>query len=395
MEKRMKRTVKVFPAMLVLVLICTTMYSQPSPIKISWGATLNCERCQLDSVVVTNKSNGAKKVYRYPDTVLVYGGGVGITPVTPDVETSLKIYPNPFSDKVQVEFSLAQPSETEFTVFDLQGREITRKNCVLEKGTQRFELSLPSGIYALQVRTATGVQSARLLSEGNKGVAPQIVHAGRVADAVPVPKKTQKSGDADLPFEYGDTLVMQGFISDSGVFQYKEEHVVPLTRDTDVVFEFFNYIGFKNTSGIIIIDSIRRSDIIMIDSEYYRVPMPCYYASVPPSYASDGIFSNPFMFVNTQSDLDTLFACDSMARPVVDFSQQTLVLLKVGTPSQGHNLPVSFNFIKNCNEDYVFEIYLLDGRLPACDHFYCMVILNEVIQSKEQLIVRISLRDWR
>ena len=63
-------------------LLCSTAMMAQPPVKISWAGELNCERCLLDSVVVTNKSSGEKLVFYYPDTVLVCGeDSVGIKPL--------------------------------------------------------------------------------------------------------------------------------------------------------------------------------------------------------------------------------------------------------------------------------------------------------------------------
>jgi hypothetical protein len=360
------------------LLFSSAMYAQQPPVRLSWAGELNCERCPLDSVIITNKSNGEKVVFHYPDTVYT-NYNVGITPVKPETKTNLKTYPNPFSDKVQVDFSLSQSGEVDIMVSDLLGREIIRQSCVLEKGTHSFKLSLPHGIYTLNLQTAEGKSSARLLSEGESNTTPQIVHIGTIAEKAVIPK-AHKSNDTDFPFEYGDTLIMQGFISDNKAFQFKEEHIVPLIEDAHITFAFFNELAFKDTSGIIIIDSLK----------YGR----CYYNSVysyPPDWVHPGGRSN-FIIINTQFGLDSLFACDnSLVHPTIDFSCQTLVLVRGSTPDKISPPYWNFSFIKNCNEDFVIKMNILMGDSMAIDAFYWMVIVNEAIQSKEQVKLIINL----
>jgi len=61
-----------------ILLFSSAIKSQPT-VKITWSGELNCEYYPLDSVIVTNKSNGKTAVFYYPaDTMLVYGGDVGI-----------------------------------------------------------------------------------------------------------------------------------------------------------------------------------------------------------------------------------------------------------------------------------------------------------------------------
>jgi len=151
----------------IAVLLCSgVVYAQQPPIKITWSGELNCEHYPLDSVIVTNKSNGKKAVFRYPDTVLVYGTmRISELPLT---RNTLRVYPNPFSNSTQVEFSLAQYGEADLAVYDVLGREVLRKVSVLESGTHSFKLSLPSGFYTLRLQTAEGVRTARVVSEGKE-----------------------------------------------------------------------------------------------------------------------------------------------------------------------------------------------------------------------------------
>ena len=359
-----------------VVLLSSAMKAQP-PVRLSWSGELNCTYCPLDSVVVTNQSNGEKFVFRYPDTVLVYGNDVGITPIKSEAETSLKTYPNPFSDKVQAEFSLSQSETVDMAVYDVQGREIVRQQSILEKGTHRFNLRLPYGMYILHLQTAAGSQSVRLLSENNETTTPQIVYAGTVPIMADIPKKVRKANDG-FPFKYGDTLVMQGFVSDSGVFQYKEEHIITLTEDTHVTFAFFDELAFVDTSGIIIIDSLLYSK----DSPY---GIPCYYYPIYQPELYD--YHGKFTIINTQSDLDSLFACDnSLVPPVIDFSCQSLILVCGISPNVISGAKyISFSFIKNCNGDYVIKMDIGYGALTAEDEFYWTVVVNEVIENKEEV----------
>ena len=163
--------------MLCMVLVGLSVQAQP-PVRISWAGELNGEHCQLDSVVVTNKSNGEKVVFYYPDTAFIISS-VGIPLVDNEAETGLKTYPNPFSDKVQAEFSLSQNGEVDLAVYDMLGREIVRQVKVLEKGMHCFDLSLPYGIYTMSLQTATSKQSVCLASESGENTAAQIIYLTR------------------------------------------------------------------------------------------------------------------------------------------------------------------------------------------------------------------------
>ena len=115
-------------------------FAQTPPITISWTAELNGEHYLLDSVVITNQSNGETMTVYYPDTIFEYQN-LGIKPL-PLTRNTLRVFPNPFSHATQVEFSLARYGEADLAVYDVLGREVLRKVSVLEKGTHSYKLSL-------------------------------------------------------------------------------------------------------------------------------------------------------------------------------------------------------------------------------------------------------------
>jgi len=224
-------------------------------VRLSWTGEFNCEHYPLDSVVITNRSNGKRAVFHYPDTVYTNG-------------------------KIEI------------------GKNIL--------------------------------------------------------------------------FQYGDILIMQGFISGKDAFQYKKEHRILLMEDTLIVFAFFDEQAFVDTSEITIIESFSGGGI------------RCYYngwGTYNPLDCEWGYF----LIINTQSHLDSLFACNSLlVPPIVDFSSQSLVLMRGWTPDLVG--PGTFSFIKNCSEDYVIQIDIFfHGAQTAPSTYFWMVIVNEVIQSKEQV----------
>jgi len=220
----------------------SAMYAQQPPITIKWTAEFNCNGWYpLDSVVIYNSANRSgyeqKMTVYYPDTVFVFYDNTKIKPIELEQKTSLKTYPNPFSNHTQVEFSLARYGETDLTVYDMLGREIIRQSFVLERGTHSFTVSLPQGIYTLNLQTGEDKSSARLISEGK--AVPQIVYNGTVPNTENTPQRVYKADNTDFPCEYGDMLIFQGFITENDVV-YVEKHALVLTEDAFISFAFFN-----------------------------------------------------------------------------------------------------------------------------------------------------------
>jgi hypothetical protein len=146
-----------------------------------------------------------------------------------------------------VDFSLARYGEADLAVYDLLGREIVRQVFVLESGTHSFNVSLPSGMYILSLQTTDGKSAARLLSEGkggattplflrkqespanNKGIAgqarndaslerEQFPSFGGVRGGVFSALGEVKANNTNFSCNYGDTLILQCFITESELF---------------------------------------------------------------------------------------------------------------------------------------------------------------------------------
>lgn len=375
------------------MLLCSVLYAQ-QPMRLSWSGELNCEYCPLDSVVVTHKSSGEKVVFRYPDTMYV-SGNVDVKPIIFKTETSMKTIPNPFSDKVQVEFSLPHSSETDMLVCDMLGRAIIRQSSVLEKGTHRVNLSLPAGMYTFSLQTATDKQSVRLLSENRENTAPQMVYVDATPNReVTVFQKAHKSGE-DVPFQYGDTLIMQGFISDTDVFQYKEKHTVVITEDTHITFAFF---GIVETVEITVIDDIFTN---------HNPKLFCCYKSAPfvPYMTEDDIIdfidadsfeiatvvkTNEFLLITTQTELDSLLACtDSITFPEVDFERQTLLLAIGETPTPVFSIISPLSAIQLYDGHLILQTEMRLANIFTLGKVKWMVLINKPLL-KEQISLKIN-----
>jgi len=131
------------------------------------------------------------------------------------------------------------------------GREVLRRVSVLESGTHSYKLSLSQGFYTLRLQTADGVRTARVVSEGNcLNHDFQDFRISRINNLVnlenlteilvqdkAVTERSRSKSNTDFPIEYGDTLDLQGFITE-GDAVLVDKHTVPLTEDTHVVFAF-------------------------------------------------------------------------------------------------------------------------------------------------------------
>lgn len=85
------------------------------------------------------------------------------------IDYSLRASPNPANEEVQLNFTLPRAETLEIALFDLQGRQVmVQQFDNLPSGPQSLQLEigdLVAGIYSYQLRTASGVQSGKLIVE--------------------------------------------------------------------------------------------------------------------------------------------------------------------------------------------------------------------------------------
>jgi hypothetical protein len=77
----------------------------------------------------------------------------------------LQLRPNPFSSQVQLMLPEGSASANEVLLFDHTGRQVLRLNGPVLNGPLQVPVSLPSGLYLLQVATTKGTFSARVVKE--------------------------------------------------------------------------------------------------------------------------------------------------------------------------------------------------------------------------------------
>jgi len=93
------------------------------------------------------------------------------------IENLFTVYPNPASDFATIEFSLSNSSDVEISLLDLQGRKIKtispdpsggKFDPEESAGIHQFQFDcgdLPAGLYLLQLKTESGIETKKLIIE--------------------------------------------------------------------------------------------------------------------------------------------------------------------------------------------------------------------------------------
>lgn len=116
----------------------------------------------IDSIVVQNLTKGTR--------LTVSGGSsLQLTALNQTIikDTKLNIYPNPIIDKANVKYYSNTDGNIQINVFGIDGRSILFMNKGINCGVNHFELSLPKGIFTIQINNNGIVHSAKVLSISN------------------------------------------------------------------------------------------------------------------------------------------------------------------------------------------------------------------------------------
>ncbi len=83
----------------------------------------------------------------------------GVTGISKEaVNSSVKVFPNPAGDLVNMSFSLSRNQQTTWRLFDLMGREVARESLRGQEGSTTLDISnFVSGIYVWKLEGETGV----------------------------------------------------------------------------------------------------------------------------------------------------------------------------------------------------------------------------------------------
>lgn len=126
---------------------------------------------QMPDAELTIQGDGSSKIDVNPD----FGDGIAVvfdvqfqTEVAVNTEefaSSFKVYPNPTSNVVNVEFELQNENDVTVSILNTVGQTVATNNLGTVSGVQATQLdvsSLESGMYIVRVKTANGEQTKRI-----------------------------------------------------------------------------------------------------------------------------------------------------------------------------------------------------------------------------------------
>lgn len=162
----------------------------------------------VESVIVQNLTKGT--------TVTVPTGNVlnltDVATFVDNINTSaehMSVYPNPMQEKSNISFFAKSDGITQINVFSLEGKKIIGVTRNLSQGNRTFQLSMPKGVYVIQIQGNGFSYNAKAISQISSDCKAQIVFSDNENQNT---SKPQKSASAITTMLYtdGDQLLYKG-----------------------------------------------------------------------------------------------------------------------------------------------------------------------------------------
>ena len=152
--------------LLLSILSTAALQAQDLYIKFNSGASVNYGLSTVDRITFSTTDmqvhiSGSSMQSYGMDSIFYYN----YQPTTTGVETAnaastkqLKLFPNPTSGKVKLDFSLSEAAEVQILLYSLSGQQLLVKNESAAAGAQILSLDLKaagieSGVYFLELRS--------------------------------------------------------------------------------------------------------------------------------------------------------------------------------------------------------------------------------------------------
>lgn len=160
----------------------------------------------VESVIVQNLTKGTTVTVPTGNVLNLSDVATSVDKVSDNVN-GISVFPNPIQENATVSFYAKQTGPTLISAFSLDGRKIVSVNANLLQGNNSFTLSIPKGVYLLQVNGNGYSYNAKAISENSSNIIPQI--STNSAQPISKPQKN-KSAVTSMLYSSGDQLLYKG-----------------------------------------------------------------------------------------------------------------------------------------------------------------------------------------
>lgn len=204
MQKFSFHSIKIY--LMGISLVFSSVNALATDYSISFSAT--GASTTIDSVKVQNLSKSISVTLPNGNPLTLAEAPNAVEQLNTDLE-SVSIYPNPMQTSSALTFNSTKAGITQIMAYSLDGKKILEFSGKLEKGMNSFQLSLPAGIYSIQITGNGYSYNAKAISQSLICSSPQLSVKG-----LSTPTRMQKTKTTGLPtilFTAGDQLLFKAY----------------------------------------------------------------------------------------------------------------------------------------------------------------------------------------
>lgn len=218
----------------LLMFLCIALNSSAFNYSVSFighGASTD-----VTSVLVQNITKGTSATVTAGQLLNLTDGLTTTTNITADKKNDI-LFSNDNQGNSFITFNAKQVGSTMINVFNLDGRKVTGIMNDLSEGSYRYKLSLPKGIYLVQVKGNGFKYNTKFVSQNIGNNVAQIIPVGATE------KKQSKIKNTSITMEYseGDRIIFRGY----------SENMCTLVPDVIAADKTinFNFVPCQDASG--------------------------------------------------------------------------------------------------------------------------------------------------
>ena len=219
---------------IAFIVVCFSLHGQKQVIELAFTAMDSLTHAPLDSIKLTNLSQGSDTVLYWPDTILVLDYFLA-TPEEVKQSNRFLInqnYPNPFRESTKLSLQLPEWGDVQFILTDATGHQIFNFKHTLSEGLHQFRIYPGAGnMFFLTALWQSRISTIKLLrSGGSLSPLSSLEYLGEISSQ----GFTQKTrGTQDLTFGLGDELLCIGYAGD-----LESAIIIQPTEDETITFQF-------------------------------------------------------------------------------------------------------------------------------------------------------------
>jgi uncharacterized protein (TIGR02145 family) len=196
----------------------------------------------VGSVIVQNLTKGTSVTVPAGNMLNLSDAPNAVDQVSANDEM-IHVYPASVGGKSIVSFFAKQSGSTQLNAFSLDGRKVAGINTYLQAGSNTFELSLPKGVFVIQVTGSEYAYTAKILNKDDVQGNSEIVYTVSVEPALSYLQKAKSStlGITTMIYTTGDQLL---YTSVSGNYSTIVTDVPTGTKTTN-----FNFAACTDADG--------------------------------------------------------------------------------------------------------------------------------------------------